>query len=491
MRHPLAWTLLLCIGMSLVAACPRDRPPVEDTPDAGDSADGGFTGSPDGGTWDAGDAGGSVDAGIACSAEPSGGAPWRTQCWYPLVPDPCRQLELPDAGPVPSAEAWAEESSRIRCAAWVNAGTLDPSLESLCVETEGKAWAQQAADFDAGYRTYWPEAAWACLTADAGTYYGRPYAPACSCVFLRGETGAPCGSDTHCSEGYCLKDANDAGTCVQCPPRRPLGSTCGKTEQAPCDGDGYCSAGCCVPRPKLGESCGGSPYVPCGPDSAKCSDTCIESCHGGTCRPYRTEGETCGQAPYCAPAPPVLCDLGTCEQGLVCTYPDAGSNLYARCHSTGLHCNGINQGCGPDQVCAGPDRLCVPRGLLDPGEPCYLSAQCVEGLRCLTSDGGVAGQGSQGACAALPAGRCNTDNDCPWAQLCTAGQCTTSWALGAACTSPYDCAPYQVCAFQTDGGVCAPRPRIGERCAFVRPDTGTSMRYICAEGSCASDGYCR
>ena len=140
--------------MAFIAACPRERPP-----DPG-------TGDPDTG-----------DAGLSCSPEPSGGAPWAGACIFPRPVDPCSQLVLPDAGPVPSAEDWAEESSRIRCAAWVAAGTLEPTVESLCVRSEAQKWDGWVAEYQAGYRTYWPEAAWACLTG------GRP--ARCSGLWLR------------------------------------------------------------------------------------------------------------------------------------------------------------------------------------------------------------------------------------------------------------------------------------------------------------------
>lgn len=508
MRNPLAWTLLLCAGMALVAACPRTHPPDEDPADAGSPADAGDSEDAGGSV----DAGSSADAGSSCSPEPSGGAPWISRCGNIIPPDPCRQLVLPDAGPVPSAEAWAEESSRIRCAAWVDAGTLDPSVESACVEAEAQKWAGWIAEYDAGYRTYWPEAAWACLTGG-----GRPNVQACGCVFLRGEPGAPCGDDTHCREGYCLKGANGAGTCVQCPPRRPAGSTCGAPGQAPCELNTYCSAGCCVPGVGLGERCGGSTGVTCGPNAGYCKDACVEGCRGGVCSPYKQEGEICGVTPYCIPTQATYCFVGNCEQGLVCTYTSADPNSYSRCHPTGLHCNEQRPGgCGPNQICTGPGRLCVTLGSdLGPGEPCYRSSECAAGLQCLPPDWeGTDGGSSQSRCGVLQSGRCVTDTDCPWAQICVARQCMTPLGPGAACDSYSGdqyrvCGPYDTdmtCIMQADGGTCAPRPRIGERCVFTapKPDGGTfQWSTRCAEGSCVviydcdggpcrtADGYCR
>jgi hypothetical protein len=435
MRHPRAFLLSLCVVMAFIAACPHERPPDAGTGDEG-----------------AGDAG-TGDAGLSCSPEPSGGAPWAGACVFPRPVDPCSQLVLPDAGPVPSAEAWAEESSRIRCAAWVAAGTLDPSVESLCVSAEAKKWDSWVAEYQAGYRTYWPEAAWACLNES-----GRPDAPACGCVFSRGGTGAPCGSNTHCREGYCLKDANGVGTCVQCPPLRPPGSTCGEAGQAPCEGSSFCIDGCCVQGALPGERCGGPSNAKCDPELGECYDPCVEGCRGAYCRAYKQEGESCGTDPHCIPNQLPYCNAGTCAPGLVCTYPSALPKLLGSCHSTGLHCNERLQGCGPNQRCVGPDRLCITLGSLGPGEPCLGTEYCAEGLRCLPEGGGADGGSSQAVCGVLPAGRCLEDSDCPWAQLCVDGQCTTPQGLGATCDSYADCGPYLLCALQADGGVCTPRP---------------------------------
>jgi hypothetical protein len=459
MRRSLARIFLLGGLMALVVACPRTPPPVDEE----DTGDEGVPSVEHGG-----------DAGV----------PWAEQCELATPPDPCGPLVLPDAGPVPSPEAWCEESARLRCAAWMAAGTLDPSVASACADVEARACELRfpAAFREAGYLTYWPEAASACLTES-----GRPDVPACSCVFLRGEPGAPCGGDIHCRTGYCLREQGRPGRCVQCPPLLPLGSTCGESGQPPCVGNAPCVEGRCVST--VGEKCGGIPYRQCGPDSARCSDTCIETCRGGTCLPFMQEGARCGLDPLCGSRPQQLCNLGTCEPGLVCTYLSTELSSYGSCQPTGVYCAGNMQGCGPDQICMRPFGRCITPYSLSSGEPCTGMRQCALGLRCLLGGGSADGGSSQRICTPAQ-GLCDEDSHCPWAQRCVAGQCMTPPALGAACAAPSACDPYLICARQADGGVCSPKPRIGERCAFDSPDGGPRWRYSCAEGLCMSDGFC-
>ncbi|MFY0576745.1 hypothetical protein ACN28S_22555 [Cystobacter fuscus] len=53
------------------------------------------------------------------------------------------------------------------------------------------------------------------------------------------------------------------------------------------------------------------------------------------------------------------------------------------------------------------------------------------------------------------------------------------------CDSTWACGNYRVCAKGPDGGTCAPRPRLGERCVFTEPDGGYPWWvYGCVEGSC-------
>ncbi|MFY0576744.1 hypothetical protein ACN28S_22550 [Cystobacter fuscus] len=333
MRSSLTRLLLLGVALAFVAACPRSRPP-SDSPELDAGVDGG-------------------DTSLACALpEPAdAGVPWRESCALRQPIDPCSQLVLPDAGPVPTADRWCEDSARIRCAAWVDAGSVDPTAEAGCAQFEGARCASSfpASLVDAGYLSYWPAAAWECLRGA-----GPPDSPACGCAFVRGGLGAPCANDVNCRSGYCLKDASDAGTCVECPPLRPLGSPCGRAEgDAPCDRDGTCAQGCCVPRPTTGESCGGRPYVSCHPDTSTCSDTCIETCGGGICRAHKGVGEVCGLDPFCGLRPRQLCNLGTCGPGLVCTYVSSEPSSYAQCQPTGIRCDGNWSGCARGR-CAPP-----------------------------------------------------------------------------------------------------------------------------------------
>jgi hypothetical protein len=259
MRSSQARVLLLGVALALVAACPRSEPPPGSQP------------PPEGGTT------------CALPEPPDAGVPWRAECARQPPVDPCSQLELPDAGPVPADDRWCEDSARIRCAAWADAGTMNPTAEEECTRIESKRCAIRFSDMH--YLTYWPAAAWKCLQAASG-----PDSPACGCVFLRSGTGAPCTADSTCRSGYCLKDANDAGTCVECPPPRPLGSPCGPDEHdTSCGPLGHCTQGCCVPLPTLGQACGGewgsqrsTYYLECDPDTAYCTDTCYEACTGAT-----------------------------------------------------------------------------------------------------------------------------------------------------------------------------------------------------------------
>ncbi|NOK17499.1 hypothetical protein [Corallococcus carmarthensis] len=467
----------LALALTLAAACPpTDPPPTDGTADAGDVTD---AGPEDAGVPDA-------SVGCALPAPQAPEAPWASRCDATVPADTCASLVLPAAGPVPPAERWCEDSARLLCAAGVDAGTVEPTAESGCVEREQMNCASRfpLVSREAGYLTYWPEAASACLSGEV-----NPSSTVCGCAFVRASVGAACGMDAHCRTGYCLKDASDAGVCVACPERRPVGSPCGQVGDAPCDEHGSCAQGCCVPRPDVGEAC--SFAKPCDPDtSSGCRPLSHEDTAGvGTCRAYRQDGETCGQDTRyeCGFLPAPLCDLGTCVPGRVCTFVSPDASVPRQCQPEGVRCDARGIGCGPGQLCPGPNGLCIAPDSLSEGEACTGPGQCAEGLLC---DKGVAGTG---VCITAGPGECRYDVECPWAERCLDGHCTEGKALGAACDKPQDCAKYLICARGEDGGAtCAPQPRLGERCRFTGPDGGApSWQYLCLTGSCSSKtGLC-
>ncbi|RKH46404.1 hypothetical protein [Corallococcus sicarius] len=473
--------MALALALTVGAACPDTEViPPDEIEDAGTVTDGGV-GPPDAGSGD-----GSVpDASVACTVPVPQGAPWASRCGTGLPADTCASLVLPAAGPVPPADRWCEDSARLLCAAGVDAGTVDPTAESGCFERERRTCESRfpRSVRDAGFFTYWPEAASACLTGDV-----NPSSEACRCAFVRSSVGGACGVDADCRTGYCLKDESDAGVCVACPERRPVGSACGQLGDAPCDDHGYCSQGCCVPRPNAGEACrmGMIEPVPCDKaTSPGCRPLAPEDMSGfGTCRAYRESGETCGQAPgaRCEGMPLPGCNLGTCVSGQLCTFMSPDASVPAQCQPEGVRCDFRGRGCGPGQLCVGPNGLCIDPASLSEGETCDGPGECMDGLLC---DKGDAGPGALGACIAAGPGECRYDVECPWAERCRDGQCTEGKALGAACDSPEACAKYLVCARGEDGGTCAPEPRLGERCRFSSPDGGfPTWTYSCITGVC-------
>ncbi|NOK08287.1 hypothetical protein [Corallococcus exercitus] len=477
-----ALTTVLALG----TACPSNNPSPPDggTQDAGSVPDASVE-PPDAGT----DAG-APDASVACAPPEDAGAPWASRCESTLPVDLCAALVLPQAGPVPTADRWCEESAQRLCAAGVDAGTVEPTAEAGCVERERVNCEARfpRSRRDAGSLTYWPEAASACLTGDA-----NPSSTACGCAFVGSAPGGACGADAHCRTGYCLKDESDAGVCVACPDKRPVGSACGQPGDAPCDDHGYCVQGCCAPRPNAGEACriGLIEPKPCDTATSFECHTAIEDMSGnGTCKAYRMLGETCGQNPKCTLRPDYLCRIGPCESGLTCTAVSPDASVPRECHPDGVRCGADRQGCGPDQICTGPNGLCIEPASLIEGEACGGPGQCAEGLLCDKAD---AGSGTSGVCIAAGPGECRFDVECPWAQRCTDGHCTEGKALGEACDSPRACAKYLICTRGEDAGTCAREPRLGERCLFTGPDGGTPYwAYSCIEGRCDSaTGRCQ
>ncbi|MFP2899806.1 hypothetical protein ACLEQD_26005, partial [Corallococcus sp. 4LFB] len=399
--------------------------------------------------------------------------------------DVCASLVLPEAGPVPTAERWCEESAQRLCVAGVDAGTVEPSAEAGCVERERVDCEARfpLVSRNAGFLTYWPQAASACLAGEAD-----PSSSVCGCAFVRSSVGGTCGADSHCRTGYCLKDERDAGVCVACPEPRPVGSSCGQPGDAPCDGHGSCVQGCCVPRANAGEACRLGLIEPVRCDTAtssECRPHNFEDTSGfGTCRAYRQVGESCGQntRPECRFVPPVLCNMGTCASGLVCTAVSPDASVPRECHPDGVRCGADRQGCGPDQVCTGPNGLCIEPASLIEGEACGGPGQCAAGLLCDKAD---AGTGTSGLCIAAAPGECRYDVECPWAQRCTDGHCTEGKGLGEACDTPQACANYLICTRGEDVGTCAREPRLGERCLFPTADGGFPYwQYPCIEGRC-------
>lgn len=503
--------VLLCIlgaVLALGTGCPDKDPPAGDAgsdvdasvelPDAGPDAS---VEPPDSGAeppdasvepLDAGRDAGVPDASVACAPREDAGAPWATRCASTLPVDRCAALVLPEAGPVPAAESWCAESAWRLCAAGVDAGTVEPTAEAGCVERERVSCEARfpRSRRDAGFLTYWPEAASACLTGDV-----NPSSTACGCAFVPSSVGGACGADTDCRTGYCLKDASDAGVCVACPDKRPVGSACGQPGDAPCDGHGYCSQGCCVPRPNAGEACQIGLREPklCDVTTSSHCDAPYESAEGkGTCRAYRALGETCGRVPGypCSSLPPGACYIGACESGLTCTSISPDASVSQQCQPDGVRCDANRQGCGPGQICTSPSGLCIEPASLLEGEACGGPGQCAEGLLCDKPD---AGSGTSGVCIAANPGECRFDVECPWAQRCTDGHCTEGKALGEACDNPLACAKYLICTRGEDAGTCAREPRLGERCVFPTADGGfPRWNYPCIEGRCDSaTGLCQ
>ncbi|WP_147450222.1 hypothetical protein [Corallococcus carmarthensis] len=477
-----ALTAVLALG----TACPSKEPSPPDggTQDAGSVPDASVE-PPDSGVEppDAGSDAGVPDASVACAPPEDAGAPWATRCESTLPVDLCAALVLPEAGPVPPAERWCEESAQRLCAAGVDAGTVEPTAEAGCVERERVSCESRfpRSRRDAGSLTYWPEAASACLTGDA-----NPSSTECRCAFVGSSPGGACGVDAHCRTGYCLKDESDAGVCVACPDKRPVGSACGQPGDAPCDGHSYCSQGCCVPRPNAGEAC--RVYAAPGPCDTATSSLChmaIEDMTGtGICTAYRTLGETCGRSPGypCSSLPSNFCQIGACESGLTCTSISPDASVPRECQPDGVRCDADRKGCGPDQICTSPNGLCIQPASLIEGEACGGPGQCADGLLCDKAD---AGSGTSGVCIAADPGECRYDVECPWAQRCTDGHCTEGKAVGEACDSPQACAKYLICTRGEDAGTCAREPRLGERCLFPTADGGFPYwEYPCIEGRC-------
>ncbi|RKH10954.1 hypothetical protein D7V97_12535 [Corallococcus sp. CA053C] len=506
----------LATVLALGTGCPHNDPPVGDAgsvadasveppdsgvepPDSGVEPPDSGVEPPDSGVEppDAGSDAGVPDASVACVLpDPEDpGAPWASRCDSPVV-DRCAALVLPEAGPVPTEDRWCEESAQRLCAAGVDAGTLEPTSESECAARERKTCESRfpRSRREAGSLTYWPQAASACLTGEL-----KPSSPACGCAFVGSSPGGVCGEDAHCRTGYCLKDSSDAGVCVACPDKRPVGSACGRFGDAPCDDHGNCSQGCCAPRPNAGEACklGLNPRY-CDPDTSPgCRPLAIEDTSGiGTCRAYKQQGETCGPAPvsWCTSIPVPACDLGTCVDGQVCTLVSPDASVARQCQPEGLRCDSWFRGCGPNQGCTGPSGRCVTLGTVMEGEECNGSGRglCAEGLRCVVRPD--AGTAPFNVCAVANPGECRFDVECPWAQLCRNGVCADGKALGEACNGRLDCAAYLICTKGVeDGGTCVREPRLAERCRFTEPDGGLpEWVYSCLEGTCDSTtGLCQ
>ncbi|RKH66296.1 hypothetical protein D7X96_21865 [Corallococcus interemptor] len=481
--------------LALGTGCPDKNPPPAgdagvEVPDAGTDAS---VELPDASVPDASVPDASVpDASVACAPPENPGAPWNSRCDSPPAADLCASLVLPEAGPVPSAENWCQESAQRLCAAGVDAGTVEASAEAGCVERERLNCEGRFPRVyrNAGFLTYWPQAASACLTGGL-----NPSSTVCGCAFVRSSVGGACGRDVDCRAGYCLKDSSDAGVCVACPEKRPVGMACGEPGAAPCDGHGYCSQGCCVPRPNPGEACriGLIEPKPCDTATSSHCDTAIEDMSGkGTCRAYRTLGQVCGQVPTypCSSLPPGACNYGACESGLTCTSISPDASVPQQCEPDGVRCDANLKGCGPGQICTSPRGLCIEPASLVEGEACGGPGQCAEGLLCDKPD---AGSGTSGVCITASPGECRYDVECPWAQRCTDGHCTEGKALGEACDAPLACAKYLICARGENGGTCAREPRLGERCVFPSADGGfPQWNSPCIEGRCDSTtGLCQ
>lgn len=276
----------------------------------------------------------------------------------------------------------------------------------------------------------------------AAECYGDLEPPACQGVFVSDvELGADCYDDetrffaigaTPCKDGLCVRAAD------ACP-------------------------GTCQAYPAAGAACLSGR---CGPDHF-CDPT-------DKCQPRRAEGETC--------------DAADCVEGLAC--------LQTSTAFTCLRPVPVGGACSADAPCAPPGNCisgeCKRVGAA--GDPCRVTFNCPDGLRCETAPGATEATCMAPGDVGAP---CQTDNHCDEPRLyCdttppAAGSCKARPGAGQPCHPSAGCAPGTWCQHTTAApdGECVDIGGLGDDCTQygdVPDPTGCGADLFCiTNGTCA------
>jgi len=279
----------------------------------------------------------------------------------------------------------------------------------------------------------------------------RPFSPSDVCA-----AGAVCDGLCQCNPGGGCDDNGDCVTDVQCSSAECGGPSAPCSSDAQCVSGFACNGGQCAPA-------GSGPGGGCAKD-ADCAAGL--HCAGGKCG---GAGASCSGV--CAPG--LTCSSGTC---IDCAAP----------------CGSV--ACGSPDACGGA----CPCGKKNPGDACFIDADCANGVHC---GAGVCGQpGDIG-------NTCDVTNDCQEGLVCYKNTCiadgclTNPIALG--CGTPDAecatwCTPHPICTSDTDcpsgyhcpadNGVAYGVP--GQRVCEL-PGCSTDAKAIGCGYALAECGHCR
>lgn len=202
-----------------------------------------------------------------------------------------------------------------------------------------------------------------------------------------------------------------------------------------------------------------------------------------TCRGIFTgdlaDGATCVDGVECASGSCSTCE-GACCTGICVPKPGLPSG--DTCTGLGL---GFNEECAAGTVCARTDGHYSCKPPAAEGAACTWSAECAEGLACVTDLTAL-----PGVCLTpLAAGQTCAPRlwlECDTGLYCDSStqRCTALAAPGQACdVSTYSCMGFATCAH----GLCVALPTEGEACSDT---TGCELGFECTAGTCTRPSIC-
>lgn len=368
----------------------------------------------------------------------------------------------------------------------------------------------------AGYSTFNPARAQACLAAFPGLPCMGTSGPPADCSLVTTPAAAPnaaCFSEADCTDttlrcngGTCMRrctiggnlgeSCRPDGSCTTpfvcggsavCRNATPVGSTCSF--------DGECGAGAfcnsmrvCATLPGIGSPCTG---FRCAPDAycsgsqcvarkaanAACSSSSecgagLRCTQGRVCGPLGAVGDACnGSSSDCAPTL-------YCNTNRQCATPGAA----------GAACQGFSD-CASPLSCDDVLRTCRQSSGVDAGLPCTSTQSCVTGQcfgKVVVSDGGT---NTPGTCREPMVGdACTSNFSCGNASYCdTAARTCRAAGASTPCSSGSNCLPTDYC---TSSNVCATKAAAGQVCDSTRSDSCAVMTETCQPTSTPGVSRC-